>query len=375
VLCTSLIGAFACSSGAEAARGAAGNSATAGTSAGAGGMFLNPTTPAGTGGGGAAGAPVAGASSRGACAEGIANTSPVTPTVWLVLDGSGSMNEDFSGETRWEALRAALMDDGGIVSTLEQNVRFGMVLYSGAESEDDEPPPAQCVDLVVVDPALNNFATIDAQLPAEEPGGWTPTDRALEHVVDNLPVTAMLGPDQNNDPVYVVLATDGAPNDSCSGDSGGSGGGRGGGSDLDPVVAQRVLDVVGRGTQAGMDLLVISLAGDDQALQGHLEEVTELSVNGHAPFVPATRDQLVATLQEIIGGASCQLTLQGSVMAGRACSGQVTLNGTPLVCDDDNGFRLTDERTVQLQGDACNMFLAADSFVQASFPCGVFMPD
>jgi hypothetical protein len=71
------------------------------------------------------------------CAQGDANTSPVTPTVWLVLDGSGSMNEDFggNGQSRWEALRAALMDPGGVVETLQHSVRFGMVLYSG--NQDD----------------------------------------------------------------------------------------------------------------------------------------------------------------------------------------------------------------------------------------------
>jgi hypothetical protein len=307
----------------------------------------------------------------GACAEGLANTSPITPTVWLVLDGSGSMDEDFSGETRWQALRAALMDDGGIVSTLASNVRFGMVLYSGAESEDGEPPPAQCVDLTVVDPALENYAAIDAQLPQDEPGGWTPTDRALEHVVDNLPVTNMAVPDEELAPTYVVLATDGAPNDRCAGDSGG-GGGR---NEFDEVTAQRVLDVVGRGAGAGVKLLVISLAGGDDDLQTHLEEVATLSGTGFQPFVPATRDELVTTFQQIIGGASCQIALDGSVMLDQACTGTVTLSGFPLACNDDNGYRLIDERTLQLTGDACSDFLAVDSMLYASFPCGAFTPD
>ena len=356
----------------------------AGVVSGGAGMFLNPGDPMISGGNGASGASaVAGAAGAaglpgGACAEGRANISPVTPTVWLVLDGSGSMNEDFSGETRWQALRAALMDQGGVIATLESNVRFGMVLYSGVDQDrgDDAEPapaPAECVDLVVVEPALNNYATIDAQFPQEELGGWTPTDRALEHVIDNLPVTSMLGPDQSNDPVYVVLATDGAPNDRCSGDT--DNGGRGGGSEFDEVTAQRVLDVVGRGTTAGVKLLVISLAGDDQQLQSHLEEVSALSATGHAPFVPSTRDELIMTMQELIGGAGCQIALAGNVNVDQACTGEVVLNGAPLLCNDDNGFRLIDERTVQLVGDACNAFLADDSLVTASFPCGVFSPD
>jgi len=371
-----------CSSDDSGARegAGAGSNAGAGANAGAGGMFLNPENPAS---GGAAGGTVAGASGAagempgGSCAEGVASTSPITPTVWLVLDGSGSMNEDFSGETRWQALRAALMDDGGVIATLERNVRFGMVLYSGVDQDRDddepvEPPPdpTQCVDLTVVEPALDNYAALDAQLPQEEPGGWTPTDRALEHVVNTLPVVAEVGPDQKNDPVYVVLATDGAPNDRCAGDSGG-----GRGNEFDEVTAGRVLDVVGAGVTKGVKLLVISLAGGDDDLQSHLEEVSELSGTGFAPFVPSTRDELINTMQELIGGAGCQVTLQGTVPLDQACTGEVTLNGNPLVCDDENGFRLVDERTVQLEGEACNAFLSTDSLVSARFPCGVFSPD
>jgi hypothetical protein len=374
-VCLALSGAFACAPEQAMPRrygGAGGAGGAGGTNvSGSGGtMFSNPELPSG-GSSGASGQPIAGAAGNESCAEGLANTTPVTPTVWLVLDGSGSMNEDFGDETRWQALRAALMDDGGIVSTLERNVRFGMVLYSGAESDDDEPPPAQCVDLVVVDPALDNYAALQAQLPDEEPGGWTPTDQALEHVVDNLPVTNMPVLDGTSEPTYVVLATDGAPNDRCAGDSGGGGGGR----DFDEVTAQRVLDVVGRGASAGVKLLVISLAGDDDDLQTHLEEVATLSGSGLAPFVPATRDELVTTFQQIIGGASCQIALQGMVMADQACSGTVTLSGTPLVCNDDNGFRVVDGRTLQLMGDACSNFLAVDSQLHATFPCGAFTPD
>lgn len=309
------------------------------------------------------------------CAQGIANTSPVTPTVWLVLDGSGSMDEDFSGETRWTALRAALMDPGGIVETLASNVRFGMVLYSGAESDDEDNPPAQCVNLTVVEPALDNYAGLDAQLPDEEPGGWTPTDQALVHVVDNLPVTNMAMLDVDIEPTYVVLATDGAPNDRCEGDNGQQGGGqRGGGSGLDPEVAQRVLDVVGRGVTLGMELLVISLAGGDDELQQHLEEVTGLANNGFAPFVPETRDELISTFQQIVGGASCRIVLDGTVAEGQECAGEVMLNGSPLECGGENGFRLEDPSTLQLLGTACSEFLANDSQVHAQFPCGVFSP-
>ena len=69
----------------------------------------------------------------GSCAQGMATATPVTPTVWLVLDGSSSMNTAFGASgTRWQTLRSTLMDPGGIVESLQSAVRFGMVIYSGS---------------------------------------------------------------------------------------------------------------------------------------------------------------------------------------------------------------------------------------------------
>jgi hypothetical protein len=338
------------------------------------------------------------------CAEGISNTSPITPTVWLVIDGSGSMADEFGGSTRWESLRSALMDPDGVVSTLQQFVRFGMVIYSGAEQQvmacnapamvnfvcgcytgaeaacctaacGGTPPPApMCAELVVVDPLVSNFTALDAAYPAHEIGGWTPTDRALEHVVTALPVlNGPVTPDQKKDPIYVILATDGAPNDQC--DGGANGGAGGGSSGFQPHVAQRVVDTTTAGVQKGMNMFVISLAGNDPELRTHLDQVANIGQPGQKPFEPATKDELVAALQQIIGGATCQIDLNGAVVAGQECSGKVQLNGVELPCDQADGYRLVDERTVQLQGSACTNFLGVASQVYAAFPCSVFRPD
>ena len=66
------------------------------------------------------------------CPMGRAHVAPIVPTVWLVVDGSSSMNEELTRDvTRWGALRSAVLDPGGIVPELQATVRFGLVIYSG----------------------------------------------------------------------------------------------------------------------------------------------------------------------------------------------------------------------------------------------------
>jgi len=65
------------------------------------------------------------------CPMGRATASPIIPTVWLMLEGSNSMNELLSREDTTRALRSAVVDPGGIIPELRAIVRFGLVLYSG----------------------------------------------------------------------------------------------------------------------------------------------------------------------------------------------------------------------------------------------------
>jgi hypothetical protein len=257
------------------------------------------------------------------------------------------------------------MDPGGIVQSLQSVVRFGMVIYSGGGQGD------QCVQLVTEQPALDNYAVLDAAYPQDPIGMGTPTDQALDHVVTNLPVLNVEMLDSVADPIYVVLATDGQPNDLCAAGGVLGGGGFAGGADVE----QRVIDVVTRGVQGGMRMFVISLAGGDAQLQAHLEQVAQAGNTGQPPFVPATQGELVSTFQSIVGGATCQITLDGMVADGEQCRGEVVLNGQSLACESDDGWRLTDPRTVQLTGSACDSFVSTQSMVRASFPCGIFSPD
>jgi hypothetical protein len=81
------------------------------------------------------------------CASAKLNVTRVIPTVWLMIDGSGSMAAplDFAGPiSRWSALREILLKpDSGLVSKLQSSVAFGLYVYDGGLSLPGIPGP-QC---------------------------------------------------------------------------------------------------------------------------------------------------------------------------------------------------------------------------------------
>ena len=337
------------------------------------------------------------------CGSTDINNPRVQPVVWLVIDGSASMAEPLvptvstdptlppTGTSRWDTLRPALMDQmAGVVKVLDPLVKFGMVMYDGplpggggglanptladGGPSAGMPPTNECPRLTVIEPALNNFAMLDAAIPAIPPGGSTPTHKAMEQVLSHLPAT-IAGPDVMVDPVYVVLATDGAPNDYCADAAGGGlgglfGGGPGGGANQ---YQQMVVSLTQQMAMRGVPVYVISLAANDAGLSSHLAQVAQAGGTMKPPFTPQSKDQLVATFQEIIGPeALCtvKLTKGWGVMPSAACMGTVSINGQKLDCDSDNGWKLRDPKTIEVTGTACEMFKKINNaHLTANFPC------
>lgn len=373
LLAASLLMALAGCSAENNDEGSGGGANSFGNSAGAG-------TGNGTGAGsGSTGNTIGNAGSTGAhngtgCATADVRAARVTPTIWLVVDGSGSMDEAFGGTTRWIALREALMEaSSGVVPTLEAAVVWGMVMYDGPFDIGsiipglfpDAGTGGGCPRLVIVEPMLNNFVNLDPAYPAMPLGGSTPTHRALEAIVTRLQTQPPVLDAVDVNPTYVVLATDGQPNDFCGGVA----------ASADPPGA--VIAATQAIAATGTPMFVISLAGGDANLQAHLEQVAMAGGTGKPPFTPMNKDDLVKTFQDIIGGAvGCEVRLNGKVTPGSECLGYVQIGGVDLPCDDPNGWRLKDEQTVEITGTWCDMFKTDKSaMLHASFPCGVFRPD
>jgi hypothetical protein len=314
----------------------------------------------------------------GQCAQGVAQGSHQTPRVVIVADGSCSMTTNYPADGRpddnscsanpggrWAALRNSLIDpQKGVVPTLQAGVEFGLAVF-GTRGTNGCPIPEPPVQ-----PALNNLAAIQGGLPAVQPGMYTPTGPALDWVYANMFGSLMNGPDQHGGPQIVILMTDGQPN-SCGNDMAGVG---------MSMNFQPAIDAVTKGAAQGIKTYVVSLAASSGPFHDFLQMIANIGAGGGAGttaklYEPTTPGDLSAALELLVGGAiGCDLALDGRVLMGQECAGQVTLNGKKLACNDPNGWSLPDPRHVRLQGTACDQVKqSATAMFEARFPCGVYM--
>jgi hypothetical protein len=284
---------------------------------------------------------------------------PVVPSVMLVVDRSGSMKADYGGPTRWQALYGALMDPGtGIVAQLAEEVRFGLLLYSGHDLDPDGP----CPTLREVAPALGNHAAIDTLYGGMQPGEGTPSGAAVRAA------TPMLEAVDEPGPKLMILATDGIP-DTCAAPS----------EDSSAIARQQVIGAVNDAYDGEISTYVIGVGPDVSS--EHLQEVANAG-RGLAPAGPQNAvyyrandtQALVAAFDEIINGArGCVFELDTPVDPDIA-KGVVTLDGEELVLGTD--WQLRDGGTLELIGAACDAILAGgEHTVEATFTCPNQQPD
>ncbi|HEY4179021.1 MAG TPA: vWA domain-containing protein [Kofleriaceae bacterium] len=271
---------------------------------------------------------------------------PTTPSVLLVLDGSGSMDMSFGNNmSRYEAMQSGLTGTTGVVTGLQTKAYFGAALYQ-----------CQGGNNVLVNPvprALNNAPTINTYLNQNGPAGGTPTDLAINQAVQTFTTAA---PPAGSPPV-IVLATDGEPNDCNNGSNN---------------TKSQTVAAAAASYAAGIPVYVLAIAANSQ----HFQDVANAG-QGHqtgqpnVPYYPVTNAaQLQSAFQTIINGViSCDLTLTSNIDATQASQGVVTVNGMNLTYGTD--WTLVNGNTIHVQGQACTMLKAsANPTVGAQFPCG-----
>lgn len=288
------------------------------------------------------------------CGEVKLDATPKTPNVIVIVDQSGSMDADFGSSNRWEVLKDSLLADNGLFAELQSLVRFGLVLYSGAN--DDDPT---CPALVQVDVAINNLDAIKASYEPEEIKNDTPTGDSIEAILNQIEGTDLVN---GKDPTIFVLATDGEP-DTCA--------------EPNPQNGQEeAVAAVTRAYGLGIRTYLIAVAEEDELSQDHLTDMANAGVGvqagqADAPSYRVNDDAgLRSALRGIVAGElSCIVPLKGKVTASDPCVGTVKLDGTALECNSDNGWKLVTESSIEITGTACET-LKTGKQLEATFPCG-----
>lgn len=187
-------------SGVTGSPGGSGGSTGAAGTAGAAGRGGARGTLTGTGGGNGEFARDAGS-----CGQVMASTETVPGDLLIILDKSGSMDNQFTdvacprGMTcviKWPAMTTAL---DTVVMNTQAQINWGLKYFSN-DGTCGAAGPAE------IPPAPNNAATIAASIGMTNPGGNTPTRFAVEAGADYMRTLT----DPN--PKYILLATDGQPN-------------------------------------------------------------------------------------------------------------------------------------------------------------------
>jgi hypothetical protein len=374
------VGLPACAAGKECSQNgrcvdplppAAGGTAGTSSSGGTGGGFVVPIPDAG---------PPDVIEEVDACAETSVDLTTETPNVLLLVDRSGSMSGDLTADvSRWTAVRNALVDPtAGLVPLVHTQVNLGLALYTGPDRgsvglestlETTDPDYIEtdvCPYLVSVPVAPSNAPAITAAYVPQEirpmSTGQTPTGESIEAA---LPALTTLDPVLYPGPRVLVLATDGEPDLCEDGDD------EEGGRDRSVAAITAAFD-------AGITTYVISV-GDDVG-EDHLRELANIGQGFPADdttnrfYNAADSASLAQAFEDIVNGVrSCTFALDGMV-TGDGAEGTVTVDGTVLVQNDLNGWRLNGPSEVEILGTTCETLKSGEHSIDVRFPCDVIEP-
>jgi hypothetical protein len=288
---------------------------------------------------------------------------PLAPDMMIVLDRSGSMKDG----GRWQPSVAAVRK---ITSKLETRIRFGLALFpddqmSGSNDDDDDNESSCAPGRIVVPVADMNAAAIGTYLDRTRPRGGTPTSETLMKVASEFSADAA-SPDAKHHPKYVLLVTDGAP--TCPA-------GRGRETTQTDIDSSNF--AVETLTDQGVKTYVIGYDTNtpgNEMLADVLDGFAQRGGTGDQAHRPVEDEaSLTSALENIASAiASCSFTLDKA--PPRADHVLVTLDGKQLNLDDANGWRMTDDRTVEIVGQACETFKAGAHLVNAEVQCTVVTP-
>lgn len=303
------------------------------------------------------------------------------PIVYLILDRSGSMAaKDGGAKTRWDLVRIALFDASvGVLRKLGGRIAPAVAVFPAASAGAD-----QCgAGAELRAPATGAKEVYDGLLSAltiVSPAGGTPTAATLRALSPRLTKLA-----EGGRPVFVLLATDGAPNCAATGctaelctrniEGDVTADGRkcaaplnccdpkmtSDGSPLNCVDSAATVAAVSALASVGVKTFVFGIPGTE----AYAKDLDALAVAGGTPRDGApvgeryyavkstTQADFVAALQAIAAKVvdDCVVTLESAPTDPGVTN--VLVDGVLVPQDPVDGWTWTSDRTIELHGKAC----------------------
>ena len=375
-----MVGAAGCSSDDATTRPGSSSGAGGGSAGTFGNPDLNNPLPmAGAGGlGGASGA--AGTNPSGVCEVIRATADPQVPDMMIVLDRSGSMTEG----GRWQPSVSAIKS---VTEQLQSQIAFGLAMFPAPPPDPSmvigdafncftAPDPQACLNMInlqacaaggIITPiAIDNAGPIAQELDRTIPGGGTPTPETLAMLVDAF-ANQSVGPDQDVRLKYVLLVTDGQP--TCP---------AGNGMDVTPADVDASNAAVDALTAAGVKTYVIgydTMGAENAMLAQVLDGFAQRGGTDRTTHIPVEDEAtLLSALQGIASElVSCTYVLDTA--PSRADFVLVKLDGQQINLNEPDGWILVGDRTVEIQGAACEQLRSTGAHsVEVEVQCGVVPP-
>lgn len=318
------------------------------------------------------------------CADADVVITPGEATITLLIDRSGSMVYSFgsTGLQRWDAVNEALFGTNSIISAYQDEVQFGLALYTNDNEETNG-----CPDLDQVAPAFGNYAAMQTVFQAAvfDAKLETPTAESLRDTAASLIAL------NDGTSKAILLVTDGEP-DSCAFPDG----------DVVPRRGEVIHEADTIFNDLGIPIFVIAIVGDElnDTSYEHLQDLANVGIGAvryyedpaltlnpsledwvdtRTPATPGTLytvenvDELGAAFGTLISSfVPCDFTLNGEVKLDQQCRGSVTLDGQVLECGVD--WEVSSPSTLTLLPPACAILQNGQNHdVSADFPCEVFV--
>jgi hypothetical protein len=361
IWCTALV-VGACSF--NVPKGSSGTGASSGLGTGGIGNFGGSSSGANSGQGG-----LGNAGGGMECGEVDMPSSKLPPDILIVLDRSGSMQQDPTtgqncttpGCSKWDQVTSAI---NMVLSQTDTSVNWGLKLFGSSSG-------CTVTNQTEVPIAAMNSMPVANRIAMTTPGSSTPTRAAVQ--IGTTYLMSLTDPNQK----FLLVATDGSPNcpANCSGNTCMT--------TPNPAEEQAVVDAITTANTAGFKTFVVGVATasdpDADMTLTNMANAGGVPRAGTPPYYPvASQADLVTALGQIVTVAgSCTFQVPNPpTNDGTTSRGDIAVkgDGTIIPQDANNGWTYSNPQmtSVDLHGSACDMVKAGQiSAVSIVFHCHV----